>query len=188
VSVASAAQYAAFLLVVTVLVRPLGGYLARVFSGESTWLDPVLRPLERALYRAAGVDAGTEMDWKTYAVCFVVSGLGGTLLVYAVVRVQPIFHTFDPLYRPGPVAPDLAMNTALSFATTTSWQAYAGESSMSYLSQIVGLTAQNFVAGAAGWRLASLSFADWLVSARACSATSGSTSCAPRCGSCCHSR
>ena len=143
-------QYGAFLLVVALLVRPVGGYMARVFSGERTWLDPVLGPLERGIYRLAGVDPTAEMAWKGYAGCFVGFGLLGTLLLYAVLRVQPFLHTFDPAYRPGPVAPDLAMNTAISFATTTTWQAYGGETTMSYLSQVFGLTAQNFLAGAAG--------------------------------------
>jgi K+-transporting ATPase ATPase A chain len=149
-SPASAVQYGIFLLIVTLLVRPVGRYLDRVFSGEATWLDPVLRPLERAVYRLAGVDPTVEMDWKRYAGCFVVFGLGGTLLLYAVLRVQPAFHTFDPAYRPGPVAPDLAMNIAVSFATTTTWQAYGGETTLSYFSQVFGLTSQNFLAGAAG--------------------------------------
>ena len=144
------AQYGAFLLIVALLVKPLGTYLARVFSGERTWLDPVMRPLERAVYRLAGVDAAAEMDWKHYAGCFVGFGLGGTLLLYAVLRMQPLLHAFDPTYQPGPLAPDLAMNTAISFATTTTWQAYGGESTMSYLSQAFGLTSQNFLAGAAG--------------------------------------
>jgi K+-transporting ATPase ATPase A chain len=144
------AQYSVFLLIVVLLVKPVGSYLARVFSGERTWLDPLLRPLERAVYRLAGIDDTAEMDWKTYAGCFVGFGLGGTLLVYAVLRAQPLLHMFDPAYRPGPLAPDLAMNTAISFATTTTWQAYGGETTMSYLSQAVGLTSQNFLAGAAG--------------------------------------
>ena len=90
------------------------------------------------------------MDWKRYASCFVAFGFGGTLLSYAVLRLQPLLHMFDPAYRPGPVAPDLAMNTAISFATTTTWQAYAGETTMTYFSQIFGLASQNFLAGAAG--------------------------------------
>ena len=139
-----------FLLIVTLLVRPVGAYLARVFDGERTWLDPVMRPLERAIYRLAGVDPKAEMDWKRYAGCFVGFGLGGTLLLYAVLRLQPILHLFDPAYQPGPLAPDLAMNTAISFATTTTWQAYGGETTMTYVSQVFGLTSQNFLAGAAG--------------------------------------
>jgi potassium-transporting ATPase potassium-binding subunit len=149
-SAANLGQYGAFLLIVVLLVRPVGGYLVRVFSAERTWLDPVMRPLERAIYRLAGVDAAVEMDWKRYAGCFVGFGFGGTLMLYAVLRVQPFLHTFDPAYRPGPLAPDLAMNTAISFATTTTWQAYGGETTMSYLSQVFGLTSQNFLAGAAG--------------------------------------
>jgi potassium-transporting ATPase potassium-binding subunit len=117
-STASAVQYGVFLLIGTLLVRPVGGYLARVFDGERTWLDPVLRPLERAVYRVAGVDPAAEMDWKRYAWCFLIFSLGGTLLLYTVLRLQPVFHPFDPAYRPGPVAPDLAFNTSVSFATT----------------------------------------------------------------------
>jgi K+-transporting ATPase ATPase A chain len=90
------------------------------------------------------------MDWKRYAASFVLFGFGGTLLLYAVLRLQPAFHTFDPAYRPGPLAPDLAMNTAISFATTTTWQAYGGETTMTHFSQAFGLTSQNFLAGAAG--------------------------------------
>ena len=147
---ASAVQYGVFLLIVTLLVKPVGAYLARVFNGEPTWLDPVLRPLERTVYRLAGVDPGVEMDWKRYASSFLTFGLGGTLLLYVLLRLQPLFHTFDPIYRPGPVPPDLAMNTAISFATTTTWQAYGGETTLSYFSQAFGLTSQNFLAGAAG--------------------------------------
>ncbi|HEV7507402.1 MAG TPA: potassium-transporting ATPase subunit KdpA [Thermoanaerobaculia bacterium] len=142
-------QYGVFLLIVVLLVKPVGAYLARVFADERTWLDPVMRPLERGIYRLARVDATAEMDWKLYAGCFLTFSLGGTLLLYAVLRVQPLFHTFDPLFRPAPLTPDLAMNTAISFATTTTWQAYGGETTMSYLSQLA-LTSQNFLAGAAG--------------------------------------
>ena len=149
-STANLVQYGVFMVIVTLLVRPVGGYLARVFGRERTWLDPLMRPIERAIYRLAGIDPTVEMAWKRYAGCFVAFGLGGTLLLYAVLRAQPLLHTFDPVYRPGPLASDLAMNTAISFATTTTWQAYGGETTMSYFSQVVGLTAQNFLAGAAG--------------------------------------
>src|SRR5262249_2678730 len=90
------------------------------------------------------------MDWKRYTSCFLLFSSGGVLLLYLVLRMQPVLHTFDPAYRPGPVARDLAMNTAISFATTTTWQAYAGETTMTYFSQVFGLTSQNFLAGAAG--------------------------------------
>src|SRR5262252_5123120 len=143
-------QYGVFLLVVTALIYPVGRYLTRVFGGESTWLDPGLRPLERLCYRLAGVDAHHDMDWKEYASAFVVFSLAGTFLLYAILRIQPFLHTFDPVYRPAPLSPDLALNTAISFVTTTTWQAYSGENTMSYLSQIVGLAVQNFLAGAAG--------------------------------------
>ena len=143
-------QYVVFLLIVGLLVKPVGAYLARVFEGQRTWLDPVLAPLERGIYRLAGVDPTAEMDWKRYALSFIAFGLGGTVLLYVVLRIQPFLHTFDPAYLPGPLAPDLAMNTAISFATTTTWQAYGGESTMSYFSQVFGLTTQNFLAGAAG--------------------------------------
>jgi K+-transporting ATPase ATPase A chain len=143
-------QYGVFLLIVTALVYPFGSYLTRVFAGESTWLDPGLRPLERVFYRLAGIDVHHEMDWKEYASAFLVFSATGTLLLYAILRVQPFLHTFDPVYQPTPLSPDLALNTAISFATTTTWQAYGGETAMSYLSQIVGLAVQNFLAGAAG--------------------------------------
>src|SRR5215468_4761201 len=143
-------QYGIFLLIVVALVYPVGGYLTRVFGGESTWLDPGLRPLEREFYRLAGIDAHHEMDWKEYASAFLVFSAAGTLLLYVILRVQPFLHTFDPLYQPAPLSPDLALNTAISFATTTTWQAYGGETTMSYFSQMAGLAAQNFLAGAAG--------------------------------------
>jgi K+-transporting ATPase ATPase A chain len=143
-------QYALFLGVVLALVQPVGRYLQRVFAGERTLLDPVLRPLERAIYRLGGVAPEREMDWRQYASAFLLFSLAGTLLLYGILRIQPLFHTFDPAFRPGPVPPDLAMNTAVSFATTTTWQAYGGETTLSYVSQVVGLVAQNFLAGAAG--------------------------------------
>src|SRR5262245_36544951 len=114
-SAANLGQYALFLLVVALLAKPVGLYVTRVFAGERTWLDPALRPLERAIYRLAGVDPAAEMDWKRYAGCFVGFGLAGTLLLYAILRTQPLLQPLDPGYRPGPLAPDLAMNTAISF-------------------------------------------------------------------------
>ncbi|HXU38791.1 MAG TPA: potassium-transporting ATPase subunit KdpA [Blastocatellia bacterium] len=143
-------QYALFLLIVTVLVKPVGGYLSLVFSGERTLLDPALRPLERLIYKLARVDPDEEMDWKRYAVSFVCSGLAGTLLLYAILRLQYVLPWFFAEYHTTPLTADLVMNTAVSFSTTTIWQAYAGESTMSYFSQMVGLTAQGFLAGAAG--------------------------------------
>jgi K+-transporting ATPase ATPase A chain len=149
-SLANWAQAGVFLVVVTLLVRPVGGYMARVFAGERTVLDPVLRPAERLLYRLCGIDPRREMAWPEYAASFVWLSLAGPLLLYAVLRLQGLLPRTFPAYLTTPLTPDLAFNTALSFATTTTWQAYGGETTMSYLSQLVGLAAQNFLAGAAG--------------------------------------
>lgn len=149
-SLPSLLQYGAFLLVVIALVKPLGGYMARVFAGQRTWLDFMLRPVERFIYKITGVDATREMSWKEYAVSFVIFSLAGTILLYLILRLQPLFPFHNPAQLSTPPTPDLAMNTAVSFSTTTTWQAYAGETTMSYFSQIVGLAAQNFLAGAAG--------------------------------------
>jgi K+-transporting ATPase ATPase A chain len=131
-------------------VKPLGGYMARVFNRERTFLDPLLVPLERLIYRLTGVDPQIEMDWKEYAGSFVLLGLVGTLALYAILRLQRFLPWFFSAYMTTPLSPDLAMNTAISFSTTTTWQAYSGETTMSYASQIAGLAVQNFLAGASG--------------------------------------
>jgi K+-transporting ATPase ATPase A chain len=146
----SAIQYLLFVAIVTALVKPLGGYMAKVFSKEHTALDPLCLPIERLIYRITTVDPNVEMTGKEYATCFVFFGLAGTLLLYAILRMQQFLPWFFPQYLTTPLSPDLAMNTAISFSTTTTWQAYAGENTMSYFSQMVGLCAQNFLAGAAG--------------------------------------
>ena len=143
-------QYGLFLFVVIVLWQPLGGYMARVFEGQRTWLDVVLRPAERAIYRLTGVDRQAEMDWKQYAISFILFSGVGTLLLFLILRLQRFLPWFDPAHLTTPLTSDLAMNTAISFSTTTTWQAYGGETTMSYFSQLAGLTAQNFLAGAAG--------------------------------------
>jgi len=149
-SLSALLQYAVFLVTVTLLVKPVGRYMARVFCGEKTLLDPLLCPLERLIYRLTGVKPQSEMGWQEYACAFVVFGMVGTLLLYAILRVQRFLPWFYPAYMTTPMSPDLAMNTAVSFATTTTWQAYGGETTLSYFSQMVGLTVQNFLAGAAG--------------------------------------
>jgi K+-transporting ATPase ATPase A chain len=146
----SAAQYLLFLVIVTVLVKPLGGYVERVFSRQRTVLDRLCLPVERFIHRITCVDADVEMNGKEYATCFVLFGLAGTLFLYGVLRMQRVLPWFFPQYHTTPLSPDLAFNTAISFSTTTTWQAYAGENTMSYFSQMVGLCAQNFLAGAAG--------------------------------------
>ncbi len=146
----SAIQYLLFVAIVTALVQPLGGYMERVFSRQPTALDRLCLPLERLIYRTAAVDPEVEMTGKEYATCFLLFGIAGTLLLYAILRLQQLLPWFFPHYHTTPLSPDLALNTAISFSTTTTWQAYAGENTMSYFSQMVGLCAQNFLAGAAG--------------------------------------
>ncbi|SPF36543.1 Potassium-transporting ATPase A chain [Candidatus Sulfotelmatobacter kueseliae] len=149
-SIYSVAQYLLFIIIVTVLVKPLGGYVERVFSGKRTALDRFLLPLEKFIYRITRVDPAAEMTFPHYATCFVLFGLFSTLLLYAILRAQRFLPWFWPAYQITPLTPDLAFNTAVSFSTTTTWQAYAGENTMSYFSQMAGLCAQNFLAGAAG--------------------------------------
>jgi K+-transporting ATPase ATPase A chain len=146
----SATQYLLFLVIVTALVKPLGGYMERVFSRQRTVLDRFCLPVERLIYRITFVNTEVEMTGKQYAICFVLFGLAGTLLLYTILRLQQYLPWFFPHYHTTPLSPDLALNTAISFSTTTTWQAYAGENTMSYFSQTVGLCAQNFLAGAAG--------------------------------------
>lgn len=141
-------QYAFYLIVLLLLVKPLGLYMARVYQGERTFLTPILAPLERLLYRLAGVDPGEEMDWKTYAVALLLFNLVGLLFLYLLLRIQHLL----PLDPQGlvSVSPDQAFNTAVSFVTNTNWQSYSGEATLSYLSQMLGLTVQNFLSAATG--------------------------------------
>ena len=146
----SVLQYALFILIVTALVQPLGRYLERVFSRAPTALDRLCQPIERLIYSIATVDPNVEMSSTQYVTCFVLSGLAGAVLLYLILRLQRLLPWFSPQYHTTAMAPALAMNTAISFSTTTTWQAYAGETTMSYFSQMAGLCAQNFLAGAAG--------------------------------------
>ena len=146
----SAIQYVLFVAIVTALVKPLGGYMERVFSRQRTVLDRFCVPVERLIYRITFVAPDAEMTGKEYATCFVLFGLVGTLLLYGILRLQQFLPWFFPQYHATPLSPDLVLNTAISFSTTSTWQAYAGENTMSYFSQMVGLCAQNFLAGAAG--------------------------------------
>jgi K+-transporting ATPase ATPase A chain len=149
-NVYSAVQYLLFVVIVTVCVRPLGGYMHRVFDRRRTLLDRLCVPVERWLYRLTGVDPTAEMDAAQYLISFVIFTLIGTLLLYSILRFQHLLPWFFPKYHTTPLTPDLSFNTAISFSTTTTWQAYAGENTMSYFSQMVGLCTQNFLAGAAG--------------------------------------
>ncbi len=141
-------QMAFYLLLLILLAIPLGFYMARVFNGESTFLDPIFRPLERLIYRLTGVDAGREMNWREYALMLVVFNILGMAAVYLIQRIQGILP-FNPQHF-GAVPPDLAFNTAASFMTNTNWQAYGGESTMSYFTQMTALTVQNFLSAATG--------------------------------------
>ncbi|HEU5431966.1 MAG TPA: potassium-transporting ATPase subunit KdpA [Thermomicrobiales bacterium] len=134
------------------LAWPLGGFMARLFAGERVLLSPLLRPVERAVYRLTGVDAAAEMRWTTYAVALLLFNAGGLLLTYAILRLQAILP-FNPQHL-GPVEPRLAFNTAVSFTTNTNWQAYAPETTMSYFSQMVGLAVHNFTSAATGIAIA----------------------------------
>ncbi|MBC7795846.1 MAG: potassium-transporting ATPase subunit KdpA [Pyrinomonadaceae bacterium] len=145
-------QYLVFLFAVVVLVKPLGGYMANVFESKPTFLDFALRPIERLIYKICGVDEREEMTWQNYAVSFVLFSAVGTVILFLILRLQSFlpFYALTQDFLVTPMSPDLAMNTAISFATTTTWQAYGGETTLSYFSQTVGLTTQNFLAGAAG--------------------------------------
>jgi len=149
-SLHAALQYLVFVVLVTALVHPLGGYLERVFERRRTWLDPLCRPVERLIYRFCGVDAAREMSAAEYSVAFLLFGFTGILFLYALLRLQQWLPYYDARYLTTPMRPVLAWNTAVSFATSATWQAYAGESTLSYAAQVVGLGVQNFLAGAAG--------------------------------------
>ncbi|HUC63310.1 MAG TPA: potassium-transporting ATPase subunit KdpA [Alphaproteobacteria bacterium] len=146
------AQIALYFALIVLVTKPLGGYMTRVFAGERTFLAPVLRPIERGFYRLAGVDPEQDQHWLTYAAAMLLFNFAGFLLVYLLERVQ----AYLPLNPQGManVSPDLAFNTAISFATNTNWQNYGGEGTMSYLTQMAALTVQNFCSAATGIVLA----------------------------------
>ncbi len=138
--------------IVVALVKPLGGYMTRVFNGERTFLSPVLRPVEASLYWIGGVDEKREQHWLTYTVAMLLFHVGGFLIIYGVMRLQAMLP-FNPAEQSA-VAEDLSFNTAISFITNTNWQNYGGESTLSYLVQMLGLTHQNFLSAATGIALA----------------------------------
>ncbi|AHJ67171.1 potassium-transporting ATPase subunit KdpA [Granulibacter bethesdensis] len=137
-----------FFLCVLALTRPLGGFLVSVLEGRRTFLSPILGPVERALYRFSGVRPEEEQSWSHYALALLSFKIVCFVAVYAILRLQA-YLPLNPAGQ-GSVAPDLAYNTAVSFVTNTNWQSYGGETTMSYLSQMLGLTVQNFVSAAAG--------------------------------------
>lgn len=145
-------QILAYCAIIVVLTPFVGDYMTRVFNGERTWLTPVLRPVERAIYWAGGVDADKEQSWLTYTVGMLLFHVGGFAILYALLRLQQVLP-LNPAGM-GAVAPDLSFNTAISFITNTNWQNYGGESTLSYLTQMLGLAHQNFLSAATGIVLA----------------------------------
>ena len=145
-------QILVYFLLLTLLTRPLGGYMYRVFEGQSTWLGRVLGPLERGFYKLAGVDAKAEQHWTGYALAMLVFNL----VCFVTLFFLQLWQNHLPLnpQKFDGLTPDLAFNTAISFVTNTNWQSYGGESTMSYLTQMLGLTVHNFVSAATGVALA----------------------------------
>jgi len=141
-------QLVLYFVILLALVKPLGTFMAKVYQGEPTFLDPVLGPVERFVYRLSGVRADDEMDWKTYALAVILFNALGMLALYLLQRGQ----AFLPLNPQGlgPVSADSAWNTAVSFASNTNWQGYSGETTMSHLTQMLGMTVQNFLSAATG--------------------------------------
>jgi len=145
-------QVILFCVVLIALTSPLGGYMTRVFAGEKTFLSPLFRPVERGLYAIAGVDERSEQHWLTYVFAMLAFNIGGLLLLYALLRLQG-FLPFNPQGMTA-MPEALSFNTAISFVTNTNWQNYGGESTLSYFTQMAGLTTQNFVSAATGIALA----------------------------------
>ena len=145
-------QIALFAVLVVLLTRPMGGYMTRVFAGERSPLRPVLRPLERGIYRLCGVREDEEQHWVSYAIAMLAFSFAGFVIMYGIQRLQNVL----PLNPQGQdaVSPDLAFNTSVSFLTNTNWQSYVPEATMSYLTQMAGLTVHNFVSAATGIALA----------------------------------
>src|SRR6202046_4328494 len=145
-------QIGLFLLVILALTKPMGVFMSRVFNGEGTFLDPLMRPLERLLYCVTGVDEKREMRWTEYAIAMLLFSAVSMILLYLIERSQ-FRLPLNPQQWPN-VAPDLAFNTAASFTTNTNWQAYSGETTMSYFTQMAGLAYHNFMSAATGIALA----------------------------------
>jgi K+-transporting ATPase ATPase A chain len=141
-------QIGFYLVVLVALVKPLGWFMARVYEGQSTGLDRLLGPVERGIYRLCGIQPSQEMGWKAYGMTMLLFNAAGVFVLYALQRLQAYLPLNPQSF--GAVTPDLSFNTATSFVTNTNWQAYGGETTMSYLTQMIGLTVQNFVSAATG--------------------------------------
>ncbi len=149
-------QIILYCAIIVAITPVLGGYMTRVFNGERTFLSPIFRPVEAVIYAAGGVDEKREQHWLTYTVAMLLFHVGGFLILYVILRLQDVLPFQAQLNPAGQsaVAPDLSFNTAISFITNTNWQNYGGEGTMSYLSQMLGLTHQNFLSAATGIVLA----------------------------------
>jgi K+-transporting ATPase ATPase A chain len=141
-------QVLLYFIVLLGLAKPLGWYMAQVYEGRSCGLDRILSPIERLIYRLCKIDPANDMNWKTYAIGMLLFNAAGMLFLYALQRVQGLLP-LNPAGL-GMVGPDLAFNTAASFASNTNWQSYGGETTLSHLTQMLGLTVQNFVSAATG--------------------------------------
>jgi len=147
-STSAVLQIVLFVAVLVALVKPLGAYMARVYEGKPCGLDKILGPLERLIYRLCGIDPTVEMTWKHYAFAVLAVNFLGLIVVYGLLRFQDVLP-LNPQKMPA-TSPDLAFNTAVSFASNTNWQSYSGEATLSYLSQMLGLAVQNFLSAASG--------------------------------------
>src|SRR5437899_1583866 len=146
-------QLALFVTALAIITKPMGLYLVQVLDANGrTWFDPVLRPLERLSYRLMGVKSDKEQNWKEYTMAMLLFSLVSCLFTYAILRLQHLLPLNPQGF--GPMSPDLAFNTAVSFTTNTNWQNYGGESTLSYLSQMVALTIHNFASAAVGIAIA----------------------------------
>src|SRR4029079_6326351 len=141
-------QIGIYLVVLLALAKPLGAYMARVYEGQRTFLDPLLRPVERVIYRACGVRPEEGMTWKTDAIAMLLFNALGMLVVYALQRLQGVLPLNPQGF--GAVTPDSSFTTATIFASNTNWRGCGGESTMSYLTQMLALNVQNFVSAAVG--------------------------------------
>ena len=147
-------QILLFLGAILALTKPFGTFMYRVFEGEKTWLTPILRPVERVIYKIGGVKEDEEMPWTTYTIAMLLFSVVTLVVTYVILRFQAFLPWYDKTYMTTPMTPDLAFNTAVSFATNTNWQAYTGENTMSYFSQMVALTSHNFFSAATGIAIA----------------------------------
>jgi K+-transporting ATPase ATPase A chain len=141
-------QIALFTALIALLVRPLGGYMTRVFQGERTVLGSLFGPVERLVYRVAGINPTSEQRWIDYALALLAFNAAGVVVLYALQRLQGVLPLSPQNF--GAVDPGLALNTAVSFTTNTSWQSYGGETTLGYLNQMTGITVQSFLSAAIG--------------------------------------